>query len=177
MNLKKIGKPFSPLPPISFCRSQVIVSTSRTFILLLRSSEKNKTMTDVNVAELVRQSHEAKQKAYCPYSNFQVGAAVLTEEGTIFTGCNIENSSYSLTICAERTAVAKAVSEGYTKFKAIAVATNVSEKYMSPCGACRQFLSEFTKDSGDYDIYMSKPDLTYDKKKISELLPCAFSLN
>ncbi|KAH9515562.1 hypothetical protein Btru_011409 [Bulinus truncatus] len=133
-------------------------------------------MTDVDIKELIKKSHEVKLKAYCPYSKFQVGAALLTHDGKIFTGCNVENASYSLTVCAERTAIVKAVSEGYVNFKAMAVATNLKDTYASPCGACRQFISEFTKESGDYDIYLSKPDLSFVKKKISQLLPDAFML-
>ena len=87
----------------------------------------------------------AKEHSYAPYSRFRVGAALLTEDGTVFAGCNVENSSYSLTICAERNALFKAVSEGYTTFKSIAIASDDS-RFLPPCGACRQVLSEFAPD-------------------------------
>ncbi|KAK0067427.1 cytidine deaminase [Biomphalaria pfeifferi] len=125
-----------------------------------------------DVESLVKASHEAKLRAYCPYSKFQVGAAVLTEDGKVFTGCNVENASYSLTICAERSALVKAVSEGHTRFKAIAVASNMPDTYISPCGACRQFLLEFGKD---YDVYMTKPDLTFIRSSPIELMPHGFT--
>ncbi|MBQ6926596.1 MAG: cytidine deaminase [Kiritimatiellae bacterium] len=85
---------------------------------------------------------EASKKAYAPYSKFKVGAALLAEDGRIFTGCNVENASYGLTNCAERTAVFKGVSEGATRFTALAVAGGEGEVAM-PCGACRQVLAEF----------------------------------
>ncbi|XP_055860433.1 cytidine deaminase-like [Biomphalaria glabrata] len=125
-----------------------------------------------DVESLVKASHEAKLRAYCPYSKFQVGAAVLTEDGKVFTGCNVENVSYSLTICAERSALVKAVSEGHTRFKAIAVASNMPDTYIRPCGACRQFLLEFGKD---YDVYMTKPDHTFIKSSPVELMPHGFT--
>jgi cytidine deaminase len=85
----------------------------------------------------------ARRSAYAPYSNFHVGAALLTDGGEIFDGCNIENSSYSLTICAERTAVFKAIAAGKKKFRSIAV-TSDDHGFITPCGACRQVLSEFS---------------------------------
>ena len=103
-------------------------------------------MTD---RELFAEAVKAAENSYSPYSKFRVGAALLTEDGRVFTGCNIENASYSLTICAERTAVFKAVSEGVTKFKAIAVAGSADEDFSKPCppcGACLQVLGEFCGD-------------------------------
>ncbi len=88
-------------------------------------------------------ANKAKVNAYAPYSGLRVGAALLTLDGSIFTGCNVENSSYSLTICAERNAVFRAVCEGQTRYKAIAITTD-SNDYIPPCGACRQVLSEFS---------------------------------
>jgi cytidine deaminase len=93
--------------------------------------------------ELIQTAIDARQKAYAPYSNFLVGAALLTSDGTVFTGCNVENTSYGLCICAERTAICKAVSEGHQKFNKIVVTAN---PFATPCGACRQFLVEFGKD-------------------------------
>ena len=101
-------------------------------------------MTDQELLDL---ADKAKEKAYAPYSRFQVGAAILTKEGKVFTGCNVENSSYGAAICAERTAAVKAVSEGYHDFEMIAIASNGSDKEtVYPCGICRQFLHEFNPD-------------------------------
>ena len=97
-------------------------------------------MAKDNFDELVSASITARNRAYAPYSNFLVGAALLTTDGTIFTGCNVENASYGLAICAERTAICKAVSEGHLDFTAIAVA---AVPLATPCGACRQFIFEF----------------------------------
>ena len=109
--------------------------------------------------------------SYSPFSNFAVGAAILTKSGKIYTGANIENSSYGLTICAERVACVKAVSEGELEFKAIAVATR-SEDLASPCGACRQFLWEF----GDMDVILINTQGKEKDYKLSQLLPDGFRL-
>ena len=93
--------------------------------------------------ELIERAASAKVRAYAPYSRFRVGAALLTEEGDIFEGCNVENSSYSLTICAERNALFQAVMNGRTSFRAIAISSDV-DGFLPPCGACRQVLSEFS---------------------------------
>nr|XP_006132793.1 cytidine deaminase isoform X2 [Pelodiscus sinensis]XP_014433859.1 cytidine deaminase isoform X2 [Pelodiscus sinensis]XP_025045281.1 cytidine deaminase isoform X2 [Pelodiscus sinensis] len=114
---------------------------------------------------------EAKKSAYCPYSHFPVGAALLTCDGKIFSGCNVENACYPLGICAERTAIQKAVSEGYVNFRAMAIASNSEEDFIVPCGACRQVMREFSRD---WDIYMTKPDGTYIVKTLQELLPLSF---
>lgn len=113
---------------------------------------------------------EAKNNAYAKYSNFRVGAALLAEDGKLYTGCNVENVSYGLTICAERTAYVKAVSEGSLKFKGIAVCTDVKGKPVSPCGACRQFMSEFN----DLEIIMTNNEKELKETTLSELLPMAF---
>ena len=97
-------------------------------------------MTNQETQRLIDIALAARDKAYAPYSKFRVGAALLSVDGTIFTGCNVENASYGLCICAERTAICKAVSAGHQKFTAIAVA---AAPLASPCGACRQFLVEF----------------------------------
>ena len=96
-----------------------------------------------NQDELVSLAAEARKKAHAPYSNLSVGAALLAKSGRVYTGCNVENASYGLSVCAERVAVFKAVSEGERKFEAIAV---VSENGITPCGACRQVLIEFGDD-------------------------------
>lgn len=95
---------------------------------------------------LLVDAHKAKENAYCRYSNFQVGAAVLAKDGNIIKGCNVENASYGLTMCAERTALFKATSEGYKPgdFEAIAIAASADD--FSPCGACRQVINEFGDD-------------------------------
>src|SRR3990170_6182027 len=103
-----------------------------------------------NYHSLVRAAKRAKLRAYAPYSNFRVGAAIRTRKGKVYTGCNIESSSYSLTICAERTAIFKAISEGEREFKAIAVAAD-TEDFISPCGACRQVISDLC---GEIDIIL-----------------------
>ncbi|KAM8899454.1 cytidine deaminase isoform 2-T2 [Spinachia spinachia] len=98
-------------------------------------------MTD-KVQELVSKCLQARDMAYCPYSRFPVGAALLTAEGAIITGCNVENASYGLTVCAERTAVQRAVAEGHRRFTAIAVTCDIKDRFVGPCGACRQVLME-----------------------------------
>jgi len=120
---------------------------------------------------LVEKAIEAKQFAHAPYSNFRVGAALLTEDGKIITGCNVEVSSYGLTICAERNAVFKAYSDGERKFKAIAVAAD-TKNFISPCGACRQVISDLC---GNIDVIMINGDGEYKIQKAAELLPFAFT--
>lgn len=114
---------------------------------------------------------EAAKKAYVPYSNYKVGAALLTKSGKIFTGCNVENSSYGLTNCAERTAVFKAVSEGETDFEEIMIYVD-SEKLPTPCGACRQVLAEFSSDL-KITIISKNEEIHTD---IGKLLPLSFKL-
>jgi cytidine deaminase len=121
--------------------------------------------------ELVSEALAAKDKAYAPYSKFRVGAALLTESGEIFTGCNVENASYGLANCAERTAVFKAVSAGHTKFQAIAVVSD-SKQHASPCGACRQVLVEFGLD---IQVIMGNAEGNFFVKASSELLPFSFT--
>jgi cytidine deaminase len=100
-------------------------------------------MHDLNMDELFQKARVAAESAYAPYSRFRVGAALLSDDNTVFLGCNVENRSFGLAICAERTAVTKAVSEGRRSFKALAIATPDSKDPVGPCGACRQVLSEF----------------------------------
>jgi len=116
---------------------------------------------------------KAKDTSHSPYSKFRVGCALLTQSGKIFTGCNVENSSYGLCICAERTAAVKAVSEGEKKFIQVWVTTDVKETFISPCGACRQFLSEF----GDAEVVMLKPSGETKRVQLSVLLPYSFGSN
>ena len=123
--------------------------------------------------KLIKEAEKARKKAYTPYSKFKVGAAVLCDDGKIFSGCNIENASFGLTICAERVAFFKAISEGSTKIKAIAVIGNTN-KPCSPCGACRQVISEFGED---IPLIMTNLKGDVKIKKIKELLPEAFGKN
>ena len=99
-------------------------------------------MTELEIQKLMDCAIKAREKAYSPYSHFAVGAALLCEDGTLYEGCNIENASYGLTNCAERTVIFKAVSEGHIKFKALAVVAD-TEGSCAPCGACRQVMAEF----------------------------------
>ena len=115
--------------------------------------------------------------SYAPYSNFTVGAALLTDEGEIYTGCNIENAAYGPSNCAERTAVFKAVSEGKKNFKAMAVVGGLNKKiedYCSPCGVCRQVLAEFCDK--DFKVIMAKSLDDIKILTLGDLLPESFSL-
>ena len=115
---------------------------------------------------------DARENAYVPYSKFKVGAAVITEDGTIYTGCNIENASYGATNCAERTAIFKAVSEGHKKIKAIAIVGDMSTNTY-PCGICRQVIVEFATE--DIQIILVKNEEEYIVKTMEEILPGAFT--
>lgn len=105
----------------------------------------------MNNVELINYAKKAMNNAYAPYSNFCVGAALLTDDGTVYTGCNIENSSFGATICAERTAAVKAVSEGHRRFTKIAIVSKAGG-YTYPCGICRQFLSEFSDENMELSL-------------------------
>ena len=121
--------------------------------------------------KLVALAKEAMKNAYAPYSKFQVGAALLAKDGRVFTGCNVENASYGATNCAERTAIFKAVSEGYREFDAIAIVAS-SGDFASPCGICRQVLAEFMPDGKVILDSKEKGMVTY---SVRELLPSGFS--
>lgn len=125
-------------------------------------------MTD---RELMEKAAEASKRAYAPYSRFQVGAALECADGSVFTGCNVENAALGSTICAERTAACKAVSEGHTDFTRIAI-WGEGQDYCMPCGACRQFLSEF---STDMEVLCAKAGDRYVSYKLSELMPYSFN--
>lgn len=120
---------------------------------------------------LVRRALAARVHSYSPFSRFRVGAALLTTRGKIYTGCNIESSSYGLTICAERTAIFKAISEGEKKFKALAVVSD-HRSYTPPCGACRQVIMDL---AGDIDLVMGKSNGEFQVKKMRDLLPHPFT--
>lgn len=128
--------------------------------------------------ELIKQALAARNYAYAPYSHYGVGAALLTAEGVVYTGCNIENASYGATNCAERTAFFKAVSEGVKEFAAIAIVGGpMGEEpinYAAPCGICRQVMQELC--NGDFRIILAKNTQEYREFTLAELLPFAFSL-
>ena len=120
--------------------------------------------------ELVQAALDAREVAYVPYSHFPVGAALECEDGTVFRGCNVENAAFGSTICAERTAVLKAVSEGHRHFRRLAIA-GASGDYCWPCGACRQVLSEFAPSLG---LLIAAEDGRYIKTDLAALLPHSF---
>ena len=138
--------------------------------------QNNEIKEDINEV-LVKAAIDATKYAYVPYSNFKVGAAILAENGKIYTGCNIENASYSPTNCAERTAIFKAVSEGVTKFKKIAVVGGPNgnlENYCPPCGVCRQVISEFADE--DFELILGTSENTYAIYNFfEEVLPLSFT--
>jgi cytidine deaminase len=130
---------------------------------------------DPTVQEMLRRARSAAEHAYCPYSGFRVGAAVLAaregeEGGELFAGCNVENASYDLTICAERSAVVQAVSAGYRRLLAVVVYTP-TETPTAPCGACRQVLFEFGADARVFSFAASG---RYSQSTVHALLPDAF---
>lgn len=120
--------------------------------------------------QLIKKALEAKEKSYAPYSNFHVGAALLTKDGKIYTGCNIESASYTPTNCAERTAIFKAVSEGDREFVAIAIVGD-PKTYTYPCGVCRQVIREFGKN---IKIIVAKSEDDYKEYDLEELFPHSF---
>ena len=122
--------------------------------------------------ELIAIARQARERAFAPYSNFPVGAALLGRSGQVYTGCNVENAAYPLTTCAERTAVTKAVSEGEHDFEAIAVVTATGA---TPCGACRQILHEFGGLDGNLRVIVANLDGNVRTFTIAELLPAGFT--
>ena len=125
-------------------------------------------MTD---RELAAKAMEMQNFAYCPYSNFPVGAALLCEDGRVFTGCNVESAAYGSTICAERTALLKAVSEGHRDNWVTMAVAGRGEDFCWPCGSCRQMLYEFAPE---LRILAVRGDGTFEEAKLSELLPRGF---
>ena len=125
-------------------------------------------LNEETAQNLVTLAIAARRLAYVPYSSFPVGAALLTRTGKIYTGCNVENASYGLTVCAERIAIWKAVSEGETEFTALAVVTNIAG---SPCGACRQVMAEFAPDM---PVLIADLNGHVTATSVPELLPLAF---
>ena len=134
-------------------------------------------MEEKIIETLISTAIEMTKKSYVPYSHFHVGAALLGKDGQIFTGCNIENAAYGPSNCAERTAVFKAVSEGYRDFTAIAVVGGLNgeiKDFCPPCGVCRQVLAEFCDK--DFKIILAKSPDEYKIFTLGELLPESFSL-
>ncbi len=133
-------------------------------------------MDEKTVKALIAEAFSARERAYVPYSHFKVGAALLTSDGRIFKGCNIENASYGATNCAERTAFFKAVSEGIVDFSAIAVVggldTGITD-YAYPCGICRQVMLEFC--DRDFRVIVARAEDDYKCFKLSEIIPFGFS--
>jgi len=122
----------------------------------------------IDVQKLVQHATQARERAYAPYSRYRVGAAVLTTDGTIITGCNVENAVYPLGLCAERVAIFKAVSEGYRNFQAIAI---VTENGGSPCGSCRQVMHEFAPGM---TVFIADGQGNIRRTSVPELLPDSF---
>lgn len=133
-------------------------------------------MTKTQIQELIRIAAEQLAFSYTPYSHFKVGAALLSKNGKIYTGCNIENAAYTPTNCAERTAFFKAVSEGVKDFEAICIVggpEGVLEDYTSPCGVCRQVMMEFCRPE-EFQIILAKGQEDYRIYRLEELMPLGF---
>ncbi len=129
-----------------------------------------------NYSSLIEKAKEAQTNSYAPYSNFNVGASLLCSDGTIYKGCNVENSSYGATICAERSAIANAISDGKREFVAMAIVggKDMSEQdRLFPCGMCRQVLSEFCDENFEIVIYVDEKPKIF---KLGKLLPNGFKL-
>lgn len=128
------------------------------------------------IADIINEAFKAQEFAYAPYSKFKVGAALLAKDNLIIKGCNVENSAYPVGSCAERTAIVKAISEGITDFKAIAIVAFGDDKkpvYASPCGMCRQLMREFVNPK-EFIIIMAKSEDDYKIMTLEELLPMSF---
>lgn len=127
--------------------------------------------------QLINEAIKARDFSYCPYSGFAVGAALLTKDGKVFRGCNIENAAYGPVNCAERTAFFKAISEGYKEFDAIAIVGAKKDgpinDYAYPCGVCRQVMEEFC-DPETFEVFVAKSDNEFKEFKLVDLLPYGF---
>ena len=134
-------------------------------------------MDNNEIKNLIKKAIEAREKAYAPYSNFKVGAALLTDKNGIYTGCNIENAAYSASNCAERTAFFKAVSEGESCFKAIAIVGGENKTgCCPPCGVCRQVMMEFC-DYENFAVILARSAQDYTVVSLKDLMPYAFDKN
>lgn len=132
-------------------------------------------MTEALRGELLAAAREAQASAYAPYSNFAVGAAALTSDGSIYRGCNIENASFGLTVCAERVALFNAVGDGRMDIVAVAVVTS-APKLCKPCGACRQVIAEFSQADNPIIVLCASHSGEAEMQTITELLPDTFTL-
>lgn len=130
-------------------------------------------MDESTIKLLIKRAIQARENAYAPYSKFKVGAAVLNEDGEVYTGCNIENAAFSVTICAERTAIFKAISTGKKKFRAIAIVADTPTGVCMPCGSCRQVIAEFF-DVRDV-IICANIKGEYKEYTVAQILPGAFT--
>lgn len=139
--------------------------------------ERKNELREETVRDLIQEAIEARKMAYTPYSHFKVGAALLTEEGTVYRGCNIENAAYTPTNCAERTAFFKAVSEGMYHFRAIAIVGSPEgdelTQYAFPCGVCRQVMMEFCNPE-TFQVIVAVSQTEYKKYTLKEILPEGF---
>lgn len=139
---------------------------------------RNNTLDETEVQTLIRTAMSVRDKAYAPYSEFKVGAALLCSDGRVFSGCNVENAAYGAGICAERGAGMQALASGAQEFTAIAVVgwkdgTDEEDRGLSyPCGICRQFLNEFT--DGSLRVYVARSPSDYDENDLASLLPHSF---
>lgn len=136
----------------------------------------DRKISEETVRKLCGIAVDMRKMSYVPYSHFRVGAALLTEDGRIYTGCNIENAAYTPTNCAERTAFFKAVSEGERKFSAIAISGGPEDgplQYCPPCGVCRQVMAEFC--TGDFPIYLAKSETDRREYTLQDLMPERFT--
>lgn len=134
-------------------------------------------LTDSLIRELAKKAIDMRKYSYAPYSNFRVGAALLADNGTIYSGCNIENAAYGPSNCAERTAIFKAISEGVRDFTAIAIAGGPEEgikDFCAPCGVCRQVMMEFCHPES-FRIILAKSEDEYRIYTLAELMPLSFS--
>jgi cytidine deaminase len=131
---------------------------------------------EIDIQGLIRTALDMRKMSYTPYSHFNVGAALLSADGRVYTGCNIENASFTPTNCAERTAFFKAVSEGVMDFTAIAIVGGMQDEeeldYCSPCGVCRQVMSEFCRD--EFKVILAKSETEYKIFTLTEILPDRF---
>lgn len=136
------------------------------------TAEMDKKLSDSEVDSLIEASLRGRQNSYSPYSKFAVGAALLTEDGSVVLGCNVENVSHGLAVCAERTAICRAVVEGHRKFRAIAITADMGDKFVGPCGMCRQTMVEFGQD---WEVYLAMPSKKYMKTTVDKLIPDSFN--
>jgi cytidine deaminase len=127
--------------------------------------------SDSDVQRLLATANAGKENAYCPYSNFRVGAAILCKDGTVIQGCNVENCAYPSGCCAERTAIVSAVSQGHRDFQSILITSDMKDEFIFPCGFCRQVIAEF----GNLEVISTKGSGELLRQHIVDLLPHAFS--